>query len=276
MPHRALIVVQFALLAGLLAGTGLVRAAEPAATVILAVGPVNDRAAAGRQRPLHDGDRVYSGDRLSTGHGAWLDMDFDDGGRMLLRPDTRFQIEHFDYLPAAHPANAPPTTAAEHESAFFRLLKGGLRAISGLIGHVYRDSYRLDTPVATIGIRGTQYDVRYCTNDCGNETADSTVPVNGLYAGVDKGAIAIRNQVGETITTAGQYLFVRGTHSPIALLPSPPAALRHMRLPSEYRRQDAVNRKRFENRQRMEQRLKERRRLRMRLHNRRLRTHGGG
>ena len=276
MPQRAALAIKLGLLAVLLAAGNGVRAAEPAATVILAVGAISDRAADGRQRQLQDGDRVYSGDSLSTGGGAWLDMDFDDGGRMLLRPDTQFQIEHFDYLPAAHPDNAPPTTAAEHESAFFRLLKGGLRAISGLIGHVYRDSYRLDTPVATIGIRGTQYDVRYCANDCGDAAARGRTPVNGLYAGVDKGAIALSNQAGETITTAGQYLYVRGVRLPIALLPSPPAVLRHMRLPQEYRHQDAANRKRLEQRLRMQQRLKQRRRLRMRLRHRRLRAHGGG
>ena len=275
MPRPAAFAFELALLAGLLAGAGAVHAAKPAATVILAVGAVSDRAADGSQRSLQDGDRVYSGDSLSTGSGAWLDMDFDDGGRMLLRPSTQFQIERFDYLPAAHPASAPPAAAAEHESAFFRLLKGGLRAISGLIGHVYRDSYRLDTPVATIGIRGTQYDVRYCANDCGGQAAHGSAPANGLYAGVDKGAIALSNQVGETITTAGQYLYVRGARLPIALLPSPPAVLRHMRLPQEYRHQDAVNRKRLENRQRMQRRLKERRRLRMRLRHRRLRAHGG-
>ena len=267
--------LKLVLLAGFLAFVGGVRAANPAARVILAVGAVSDRAADGGLRILKDGDRVYSGDSLSTGGGAWLDMDFDDGGRILLRPNTEFQIERFNYLPAAHPANTPPTAAAKHENAFFRLLKGGLRAISGLIGHVYRDSYHLDTPVATIGIRGTQYEVRYCANDCGNEAARGTLPVNGLYAGVDKGAIALSNQVGETITTAGQYLYVHGAHRPIALLPSPPAALRHMRLPQQYRHADAANRERLEQRQRMERRLKERRRLRMRLRHRRLRVHGG-
>lgn len=276
MPHRTLLVVKFALLAGLLASTGLVRAAEPAATVILAVGSVNDRAADGSLHTLHDGDSVYAGDNLSTGGGGWLDMDFADGGRILLRPGSQFQIEQFDYQPAAHPDNVPPTAAAEHESAFFRLFKGGLRAISGLIGHVYRASYRMDTPVATIGIRGTEYDVRYCANDCGSQAQPGAAPAQGLYAGVDKGAIALSNQVGETITTAGQYLYVRGARLPIESLKAPPAALRHMQLPEKYRARDDANRKRFDNRQSQKQRLRERRRLRMKLRHRIARAHGGG
>jgi len=255
---------------------GFACAAEPAATVILAVGSVSDRAADGSLRNLHDGMLVYSGDSLSTAGSAWLDMDFDDGGRLLLRPGSQFQIERFHYDADAHPANATPTAHAEHESAFFRLLKGGLRAISGLIGHVYRISYRMDTPVATIGIRGTEYDVRYCASDCGDEMEHGAVPTNGLYTGVDKGAIALSNQAGETITTAGQYLYVRDVRTPIESLKLPPVALRHMGLPTQYQKQDDANRKRFENKKLMEQRLRERRRLRMQMRHHLQRAHGGG
>lgn len=275
MPHRTVIVVKLVLLAGFMASAGGVRAAQPAATVILAVGAVSDRAADGKQRHLHDGDPVYSGDSLYTAGNAWLDMDFEDGGRILLRPGTQFQIEHFHFQPDAHPQNAPPTASAAHESAFFRLLKGGLRAVSGLIGHVYRASYRVDTPIATIGIRGTQYDVRYCQADCSDAADSRGTPTNGLYTGVDKGAIAVTNQSSETITTAGQFLYVRDAHAPIVLLKSQPAVLRHMRLPEKYQSQDNANRKQFENKQKLEQRLQERRRLRMQLHHRLLRAHGG-
>ena len=266
----------FTCVAVLSASIGAARATEPAATVILAVGAVSDRAADGGQRNLRDGDRVYSGDSLSTDGGAWLDMDFNDGGRILLRPGSQFQIEQFNYQPAAHPDNASPAATVEHESAFFRLLKGGLRAISGLIGHVYRASYRMDTPVATIGIRGTQYDVRYCASDCGDEAEHGAAPLNGLYAGVDKGAIALSNQAGETITTAGQYLYVRDTHAPIESLKAPPAALRHMQLPGKYQREDDASYKRFEDKQLIEKRLRERRRLRMQLRHHIQRAHGGG
>lgn len=269
-------IILFTSVAVLLASTGGVRAAEPAATVILAVGGVSDRAADGSLHSLKDGDRVYSGDSLSTGSGAWLDMDFDDGGRMLLRPGTQFQIEQFHYDADAHSENAPPTASAEHESAFFRLLKGGLRAVSGLIGHVYRASYRVDTPVATIGIRGTQYEARYCESDCGDEAEHGTVPATGLYAGVDKGAIALSNQVGETVTTAGQFLYVRGARLPIESLKLLPAALRHMQLPEKYRKQDDANRQRYQNNRHIEERLRERRRLRMQLRHHLRRAHGGG
>ncbi|MDX1434446.1 MAG: FecR domain-containing protein, partial [Gammaproteobacteria bacterium] len=41
--------------------------------------------------------------------------------------------------------------------SFFSLLKGGLRTITGAIGKLNRKAYQIRTPVATIGIRGTEY-----------------------------------------------------------------------------------------------------------------------
>jgi len=69
------------------------------------------------------------------------------------------------------PAPAPAVTASnesdgETSRAFFRLVKGGFRSVSGLIGKVNQDDYRVSTPVATIGIRGTRYSARLCQGDC--------------------------------------------------------------------------------------------------------------
>lgn len=71
----------------------------------------------------------------------------------------------------ASPAAAPVVTASsesegETSRAFFRLVKGGFRSVSGLIGKVNQDDYRVSTPVATIGIRGTRYGARLCQGDC--------------------------------------------------------------------------------------------------------------
>ena len=273
MPHGYRPYVYAFLLATGLAAGAPGHAASQAGTVVLAVGTVTDLAADGSRRALHDGDSIYAGDSLGTGDGSYADLDFEDGGRILLRPGTQFQIEGYQYAAAAHATAGTAATAPvpeTHESAFFRLIKGGLRAISGLIGHQTRADYRLDTPVATIGIRGTEYEVRYCGTDCA-EAADSGGPSHdGLYAGVDRGAIAVSNQAGETITTAGRFLYVRDAHAAITVLPGRPPALRHMRLPERYQKLEQARLKHIDSR-----RLEERRRLRQQL---RLRAHrvGGG
>jgi hypothetical protein len=51
------------------------------------------------------------------------------------------------------------------EGARYNLLKGGLRALSGLIAKRRPEAVRYDTPVASIGIRGTDTLLRLCEAD---------------------------------------------------------------------------------------------------------------
>lgn len=225
-------------------------AGEAAATATLAVGTVTALAPDGTSRPLHDGDTVYSGEQIQTGDQSYADLAFTDGGTITLRPDTQFGIESYHYDETAHladtepgesaaPAAAPDDSAeappAPQENAFFKLLKGGLRAVSGLIGHVQRDDYRMATPVATIGVRGTDYEARYCGSDCGDEKDASGAPADGLYTAVDDGAIGVKNEGGETVSQKGQYAYVQHARARAVLANERPHALRHMELPKRYR-----------------------------------------
>ena len=228
--------------------SGAAQGAEQAATATLAVGTVQDVAPDGSSRTLRDGDLVYSGDVITTGDQSYADLDFTDGGTITLRPDTQFGIENYHFDEQAHltdvepdDTSQPQPTASSYappmpqENAFFRLLKGGLRAVSGLIGHVQRDDYRMDTPTATIGIRGTEYDARYCDSNCPTDQGTNGSSSTGLYTGVDKGSIAVSNQSGSTVTRAGQYLYVAHRQARFVLLRERPRALLHMRLPQRYR-----------------------------------------
>ena len=199
-------------------------AAAPAAgTATLVTGHVTAAAPSGEIRDLIKGGPVYSGEVIITAASSYVNVEFTDGGRVLLRPQSRFSIEHYQY---AGTASAQPITPAgqpaQQEGAFFRLLKGGFRAVSGLIGHTRREDYSVQTPVATIGIRGTDYEVRYCNGDCGDVTP---APKDGLYAGVQSGAIALTNQGGTATTTAGQYVFISGGNAVGVPLTLRPAAL---------------------------------------------------
>jgi len=193
--------------------------ATAAGTATLVTGHVNAATPAGEIRDLIKGGPVYSGEVIITAASSYVNIEFSDGGRVLLRPQTRFSIERYQYA-GATPANAQAVAQpAQQESAFFRLLKGGFRAVSGLIGHTRREDYAVQTPVATIGIRGTDYEVRYCAGDCTDVTP---VPQDGLYAGVQSGAIALDNQAGSSTTTAGQFVFIAGANGasvPLALRP---------------------------------------------------------
>lgn len=212
---------------------------EVAADVTLAQGSVTDTATDGTKRQLQDGDEVYPGDSLMLGDDSYLDMDFPDGSRILLRPDTAFQIQEFHFEPDAHPSadGSPPIeiAPAKPENAFFRLVKGGLRAIDGLIGHEHPDNYAVETPVATIGVRGTAFDVRYCGDDCKDEVDSSGAPENGLYTTVSEGSIGVKNDAGVTVTPAGHSGFVKSRKERLRALAAPPKALRHMGLPEKFK-----------------------------------------
>lgn len=204
-------------------------AANPAAgTATLVTGQASVAAPSGEIRDLIKGGAVYSGETVITSSATYVNIAFTDGGRVLLRPESRFQIERYQYAGGQGSATALAGQPARPESAFFRLLKGGFRAISGLIGHVRRQDYAVQTPVATIGIRGTDYEVRYCNGDC---TDITPTPKDGLYAGVQSGGIALTNGVGQTTTGPGQYVFISGPHNASQPLPQRPAALGKNPLP---------------------------------------------
>ncbi len=92
---------------------------------------------------------LEAGDTVRTGSGR-AQLRFRDGGYMSLQPDTVFRIDEYRF----------DGEADGNERSFFSLLKGGLRAITGLIGHLNRDGFRLRTPTVTIGIRGTEFGVQ--------------------------------------------------------------------------------------------------------------------
>ena len=191
--------------------------ATAAGTATLVTGHVSAATSSGEIRDIVKGGPVYEGEVLITASSSYVNIEFSDGGRVLLRPESRFQIERYQYAATntqAQAANQP----ARQESAFFRLLKGGFRAVSGLIGHTRREDYAVQTPVATIGIRGTDYEVRLCQGDC---TDTTPTPKDGLYAGVQSGSIALSNQGGTTTPTAGQFVYIAGANGI-----SPPSGVR--------------------------------------------------
>jgi FecR protein len=203
--------------------------AAPVGTVTLVTGHATAATPAGQIRDLFHGGKVYAGETLITSSSSYMNVEFTDGGRVLLRPESRFVIERYQYNTAAE--NAPAATnntQTEHESAFFRLLKGGFRAVSGLIGHVRHQDYSVQTPVATIGIRGTDYEVRYCAGDCGDI---QPTPSDGLYTGVDSGGIVVTSQSGQILLNQGQYSLVPANGGAPVPLPLRPRALGKKPLP---------------------------------------------
>ncbi|MES2013145.1 MAG: FecR family protein [Pseudomonadota bacterium] len=104
------------------------------------------QSADGSSKVLVKGMDINAGDTIVTGTGR-AQVKFIDGGYMSFQPDTQFKVEEYNF-------NGKQDGT---EKGFFRLIKGGLRAVTGLVGRENRPAYRLATPVATIGIRGSYF-----------------------------------------------------------------------------------------------------------------------
>jgi hypothetical protein len=137
--------------------------AQTAATVIEIAGMVVETDAAGRSRVLAMDSSVASGSVLRTATDSHVRLKFGDGTALLLRPNTEFSVGGFRF------EQARPDT----DSFAIRLIKGGFRQVTGLIGKRSPHAIDIRAASATIGIRGTDFAVRMCEDDCGaNDKAD--------------------------------------------------------------------------------------------------------
>ncbi|WP_415888852.1 FecR domain-containing protein [Neptuniibacter sp. SY11_33] len=125
------------------------QATESVGKVILSFGQNVAVSTAGDQRALKRQADVFANDLLKTSAKGRLQIRFTDGSRLSLKPNTEFKIDEYRF-DEANP---------EDGKAIYKLLKGGMRTISGKIGKVDKEDYKLDAVVATIGIRGTDFSV---------------------------------------------------------------------------------------------------------------------
>jgi hypothetical protein len=168
--------------------------ADTAGQVMFAYGETH-ALRAGRIVQLHAGSSVESGDQLHTGVESYLQVRFTDWGVMSLRPRTDFVIDEYAY----------EQRAGGVERAFFSLIAGGVRSVTGLIGHRDRRHYRLRTTMNSIGIRGTHYSVLICNQDW--KLDDGSLGEDGVYGGVVE-AIAVSPYGGKQLERefgAGEY-----------------------------------------------------------------------
>jgi hypothetical protein len=114
-----------------------------------AVGDVNVRRGA-TTMPLNRGAVINSGDNVITGRAGQTQIRFSDGGLVSLAPNSQFNIDKYV------DANKP-----EEDGFFASLLRGGMRAITGLVGKRNRENYKITTTTATIGIRGSAFSANY-------------------------------------------------------------------------------------------------------------------
>ena len=156
--------------------------------------------------PVRTDVPLRSGDRIRTGADGHIQLRFTDGALISIHPDSDFRIERYAF-------------DLVNQNSFFELAKGAIRTVSGRIGKRDREDWRLKTPTATIGIRGTEFTVeeRVCAA-AGCLSGDDP----GLTVAVIAGRVAVSNQAGAIEVPAGSTLRLRDS----ATVPSLGAAAR--------------------------------------------------
>ena len=204
----SLIVLTLALLPGPFLGK--TRAEEAAGRVDAVAGQVTAAGEDGAIRTLTKDAPFFSGDIISTGPNSRTRLVFSDEGVIFLRPSTRFVIKSY------HHSGDP-----EQDESKFSLLRGGFRSVTGAIGHGNAKKHEVETPVATIGIRGTDHEGRFCAGDCTDLTnVGVSPPADGLYTGTNSGETV----VGGKKFGAGEYGFTSPAGQ-TSHLPEPPPIL---------------------------------------------------
>lgn len=125
-------------------------AASPVGKIIFTVGDVYMLAANGsRAATLQHGDNVSVADTFATGADGYAHIRMSDNAFIALRPDSILRIDEYSFT----------ANKKELDRVKISLLKGKLRSVSGKVAKRSKNRYRLNTPVAAIGVRGTDYTV---------------------------------------------------------------------------------------------------------------------
>ena len=114
--------------------------------------------------------KIFENDEIHVAKNGRAQFRMIDKALISLQENSVLQIKKYQYDVAGKP-----------NSALMELLSGGLRTITGAIGKGNKQAYELRTPLATIGIRGTDYEVEIVSN--------------GMYVAVWEGVIHLRARI---------------------------------------------------------------------------------
>ena len=148
-------------------------------------GNVSGQTGTQRPRGLSEGQALPHNATITTGPQSYAVLRFNDGMVVLLKDNSTFQVQSYAY----------DSKAPEVANAVFHLLRGGLRMATGEMTFRNRDALKVGTPLATIGIRSTEF------------IAELT---NTLFLQVIRGVVTTTNAAGVVQFRAGQVGVVKG------------------------------------------------------------------
>lgn len=155
---------------------------------------------------------IYLHDTLTTDNNSQAQIVFTDNTLLTFRPDSKFFIDQYIYKPAQKKSNSLGKYVMD-------LIQGGFRTITGLIAKKNPSDFQINTPVATIGVRGTDFAV--------------VLRGNELLMAQYGGAPCINNNKGAKVCLSSQlpYGSINGLGGqPLAFTQQPPEFREKLRI----------------------------------------------
>jgi hypothetical protein len=115
------------------------------------------------------GETIFLNDILRTGQDSSIGVVFKDDTLVSLGPDSRLLISKFLFSPAENKL-----------SIVVRLFRGTLVYLSGIIAKLSPEAVKVETPVASIGVRGTKFAVKVEGNDQNATAEQNAIPSSKL------------------------------------------------------------------------------------------------
>jgi len=154
-------------------------------------GDVRVMLAGGNERPAAKGSPISVGDTVTTAKASMAQIKMGDGAVIVVQPESKLTVAEFSY------AGKEDGT----EKVQFRLQQGGFRSVTGAIGHTNKGNYMIETPIAHIGVRGTDHESWYFPSGVSLDGASTEA---GLYNKVNVGLTYIQTTSGEVVIGPNQ------------------------------------------------------------------------
>jgi len=144
-------------------------------------------------KPVDKKSDIYEGDSITSGGDGELLVRMTDGTTVAVRPNSVLKVDQYHF--------ENDLKKSGDNNFLVRLLKGGMRTVTGLIGKRNPKNFKVATPTATIGVRGTDFEVAVVDQDKSGAEA-------GTYNKVFDGATFLENSLGSRVEIgAGQVAF---------------------------------------------------------------------
>lgn len=168
-------------------------------------GDVQVQAPGGASKPARKGTPLSVGETVLSEKSGTAQIKMGDGAVVVVQPGTRVTVVEFNF----------DGREDGSEKVRYRLEQGGFRAITGAIGRTHKQNYLIETPIAQMGVRGTDHESYYFPTP---QPSNGGMAQAGVYNKVNVGLVFIRTDAGEIVVAPNQVGYAAAAGQAPALL----------------------------------------------------------